>query len=77
MGRQGRVVLPAAIRRTLRLEPGDELVIHVEGARLVLERRETLLGELQNELRAARGPRSIVDELIAERRRDARREQEA
>lgn len=65
------MVLPAAIRQELGLSEGDELVAHAEGDRLVLERRETLLGELRQELRAAAGSGSLVDELIAERRREA------
>lgn len=71
IGAQGRVVLPAAIREELALKEGDELVVHAEGERLILERREALLAEMREELRAAAGDRSLVDELIAERRREA------
>ena len=74
MGAQGRVVLPVAIREELRLREGDELVARTDGERLVLERREVLLEDLRRELREATGDRSLVDELIAERRREARRE---
>lgn len=73
MGAQGRVVLPATIRRELGLNEGDELVASTDGERLVLERRETLLEELRQELHDATGDRSLVDELIAERRREAKR----
>ncbi len=76
IGRQGRVVIPAAVRRDLALKAGDELVARVDGSRLILQRREDLLRELQDELRAVRGERSLVDELIAERHADARRERE-
>lgn len=71
VGAQGRVVLPAAIRERLGLLEGDELVARTEGERIVLERREALLEELREELREATGERSLVDELIAERRREA------
>lgn len=56
------------------MREGDELVAHAEGERLILERRETLLEDLRQELRDATGDRSLVDELIAERRREAERE---
>jgi AbrB family looped-hinge helix DNA binding protein len=64
----GRVVIPAEIRRELGLEDGDELLIRVEGGRIVLETRDELLRRMQAEFQAAAGSRSLVDELIAERR---------
>ena len=74
MSANGRVVIPSALRHELELSAGDELVASREGDRLVLEKREALLGKIQNEYRAARGKRSLVDELISQRRREARRE---
>ena len=74
LGSQGRLVVPAVLRRELGFEAGDELVARVEGRRLVVERRGELLKELQRELRAVRGDRSLVDELIAQRRTEAERE---
>jgi AbrB family looped-hinge helix DNA binding protein len=76
MGAQGRVVIPAAARRELHLEPGDELIARIDGESLVLEKRDALLRRIQAEYRAAAGDRSLVDELIAERRRAAKREEE-
>ncbi len=38
---QGRVVIPAALRKTLNLKPGDRLIIHREGDRIVLQRGES------------------------------------
>jgi AbrB family looped-hinge helix DNA binding protein len=75
IGPQGRVVIPAELRRELGLEPGDTLMARVESRRLVLERRGEILDRLRSELREAAPPEtSMVDELIAERRREARRE---
>jgi AbrB family looped-hinge helix DNA binding protein len=75
VGPQGRVVIPAEVRREMRIEPGETLVAHVEDDRLVLERREQILRRLRAEVREAvpRGV-SVVDELIAERREAARKE---
>jgi AbrB family looped-hinge helix DNA binding protein len=74
MGAQGRVVIPSSLRRELDLHAGDELVAHRDGEKLVLEKRDGLLREIQAEFRAGRGERSLVDELISQRRREARRE---
>ncbi len=75
IGPQGRIVIPVELRRELGLEPGETLVAHVESRRLVLERRGEILDRLRSELRGAKRPgTSAVDELLAERRREARRE---
>jgi len=63
------------MRRELEIEPGETLMAHVESHRLVLERREEILERLRKELRGTRPKgRSAVDELIAERRAEARRD---
>jgi bifunctional DNA-binding transcriptional regulator/antitoxin component of YhaV-PrlF toxin-antitoxin module len=67
-------VLPSAMRRALGIEQGDELAAWLEGRRIVLEPRGELLRRMQGELRGARGERSLVEELIAERRHEAARE---
>ncbi len=56
------------------LQPGDKLSAQVEEGRLVLEQRADALGRLQRRYRHASGDRSLVDELIAERRSAAARE---
>jgi AbrB family looped-hinge helix DNA binding protein len=69
------VVIPAEMRRTLEIQPGETLVAHVEEDRLVLERREQILERLRSELRGTTPlGTSMVDELIAERRAEAGRE---
>ena len=74
IGPQGRVVIRAALSRELELEPGKTLMAHID-RRLVLERREQILERLREELRAAvPAERSMVDDLIAERREEAARE---
>lgn len=75
IGPQGRVVIPAELRRELEIEPGETFIVHVESQRLVLERREQILERMRRELRGtAVDDTSVVDELIAERRAAAKRE---
>jgi AbrB family looped-hinge helix DNA binding protein len=71
LGQQGRVVIPADIRRALGLAPGDRLHLHVTGQRLVLERRQDAIAELRRLAAAVANERSLVDELIADRRLSA------
>ncbi len=77
MGPQGRVVIPAALRRELGLRPGDRLLARVEDGQIVLETREAIMARIKARFAAAVPPGvSLVDELIAERRAEARREEE-
>lgn len=68
MGQQGRVVIPAGIRETLGLAPGDQLHLRLEGPRLVLERPQDAVSELRSLGRSVPQTRSLVDELLADRR---------
>jgi AbrB family looped-hinge helix DNA binding protein len=73
LGGQGRLVVPAEIRKELGLQPGDELVLHTEEGRIVLERRSDAVARLRG-LYSTPSTRGAVDELLAERRRAARHE---
>ena len=68
IGQQGRVVIPAAVRAELGLEPGDELRLRIEGGRLLLERPTDAIAALKALTAHIPRGRSLVDELIAERR---------
>lgn len=74
LGAQGRLVIPAALRKALHLKPGDRLVARQDGEALVLERREAIEKRLQDRFRHIPKQISLVDELIAERRAEAAKE---
>ncbi len=71
VGAQGRVVIPAALRNTLKLRPGDRLVARLVGESLVLERREIVEQRLRDRFRHIPRDVSLADELIDDRRREA------
>jgi antitoxin PrlF len=68
LGQQGRLVIPANIRTALGLAPGDHLHLHVTGRRLVLERQQDAVAELRTLGAGLPKDRSLVEELLAERR---------
>ncbi len=76
IGHQGRLVIPAPLREALSLRTGDTLIARAEDGRLVLEKREQILARLQALFAQVPPDVSLADELIAERRAEARREEE-
>jgi AbrB family looped-hinge helix DNA binding protein len=77
LGERGRLVLPAKLRQHLNLQPGDRLIASVddEGAIRLISARD-LAHQLRGLFADIAPGRSLVDELIAERREEARREEE-
>jgi bifunctional DNA-binding transcriptional regulator/antitoxin component of YhaV-PrlF toxin-antitoxin module len=75
LGPQGRLVLPAPLRKALSLVTGDELIARLEGTdRIVIEKRSAGLARLQERFAQTRGRKDLAAELIAERRAEARRD---
>jgi AbrB family looped-hinge helix DNA binding protein len=68
LGQQGRLVIPADVRAALGLSPGDRLHLHVAGGRLVLERPDDAVAELRRLGATVPRSRSLVEELLADRR---------
>jgi len=73
LGRQGRLVIPAQLRRSLGLEDGDRLVARQEANRLVIEKPEQIKQRLKERFSQVPAERRLVDELIADRREESRR----
>ncbi len=73
----GRVVIPVALRRSLGVESGGSLMFRVEGGEVTLMSREAAIKSVQDLVaKHVKKRGSMVDELIAERREEARREHE-
>ena len=71
----GRIVIPAEIRQKLGLNPGDTLYLSAEGETLKIESHKARIRRVQESLRRLIPlDRVLSDELIAERREEARRE---
>ncbi|WP_016950883.1 AbrB/MazE/SpoVT family DNA-binding domain-containing protein [Anabaena sp. PCC 7108] len=74
---QGRLVIPASLRKSLGFEPGDVLIAHLEEGRLILEKQETIKRRLKARFSQLPKDISLADELVAERREEANREETA
>jgi AbrB family looped-hinge helix DNA binding protein len=74
LGAQGRLVIPASLRKSMGLNPGDKLVARQVGDSIVLERREAVERRLKGRFADLPSDVSLADELIAERRREAQQE---
>jgi AbrB family looped-hinge helix DNA binding protein len=71
----GRLVIPAYFRKALGINAGDELVLRLENDELRITTQKQRLERARRLVRKYFKPgRSLVDELIAERRVAARKE---
>lgn len=71
---QGRLVIPAPLRRSLGFESGDSLIARMEEGRLILEKPHTIKQRLKNRFARLPPSLSLAEELIVERREEAKRE---
>ncbi len=76
IGKQGQLVIPAELRRSLGLQEGDQLIAREEEGRLVLEKPEIIGQQLKALFAHLPASKSLADELIAERRDAAKKEAE-
>jgi len=77
LGPDGRVVVPAGIREALGLKEGDVLFARLEGGEIKLLTPQAAMRRAQAIVRQFVPDNvSLVDELLAERRREAAREVE-
>lgn len=73
----GRILIPASLRRQMGVGPGDSVIMEVVGGVLHVESYRARIRRIQEEFRQYAKPGVLAsDELIAERRQESRREQE-
>jgi AbrB family looped-hinge helix DNA binding protein len=71
----GRIVIPAKIRKALGITPGEMLTMDARDGVLRIESFDRQLERIQDEIiRLVGRERSLADELIAERHEEVRRE---
>ena len=71
----GRVVIPAELRQKLGIEPGQELILAEDGQGIRLQTFAQAVRAAQEAFSPYRIPgQSVVNELIRDRREEARRE---
>ena len=75
LDRHGRIVIPAEYRRALGLREGDPVMVQLDDGELRVLTRAQAIRRAQEIVAKYISPgRSLVDELIAERRAEAARE---
>jgi AbrB family looped-hinge helix DNA binding protein len=74
----GRIVIPAEMRKRMGVAPGDTVLLTEEDGVLRVQSHRAMIRQIQEEFKKYRKPGvSMVDEFIADRHEEARREQEA
>ena len=77
MDKHGRIIIPAELRRRMGWEAGQRLALVGGSHELKVLSRKQALEALQEEVRKHLRPGvSVVDELIRERRAEARRDEQ-
>jgi AbrB family looped-hinge helix DNA binding protein len=75
LNENGRVVIPAAFRKALGIKPGDEVILRLDDGELRISTLKSRLERARRQVRKyVKAGVSLVDELIAERREEAKRE---
>lgn len=74
----GRIVIPAALRKQMGIKAGESVFMEVDGGVLRMEPHRARIRRIQEEFRKLVPPGATLmsDQLIADRREEARREME-
>jgi AbrB family looped-hinge helix DNA binding protein len=77
LSKGGRVVVPVEYRKALGVQEGDDLILRLEEGEVRISTPASALKQAQDLVRRYVSPeqeRSLAEELIAERRQEARNE---
>lgn len=75
LSKEGRVLIPAAVRQQLHMAPGEALTLSVVDGEVRIARRLAAIHGMQKRLARLRDPsRPAVDSLLQERRAEGARE---
>ena len=74
IGTNGRLVIPASLRREIGLREGGTLIAETDGRVLRLRPLDDVVRQAQEIVARYAGGRSLSNELIEERRQEAKRE---
>lgn len=75
IGTNGRLVIPATLRREVGLEEGDTVLLEATNGELRLRPLEDVVDQAQATLRKyVKNRGSLADELVADRRTEAKQE---
>ena len=74
LGENGRVIIPASFRQKLHWSSGDNIILHINNNEISITTPKEALSKLQMKVKTQMekiGNISLVDELIANRRKEA------
>ena len=74
VNRQGRLVIPAEVRMASGIKPGSDVVLEVCDGEVRIRSAAAAVARVQEKYKRLAGGRNIVDELLGERREEAKRE---
>ena len=74
VNQQGRLVIPAEIRAASGIKPGSDVVLEVHDGEVRIRSAAAAVARVQEKYQRLAGGRNIVDELLRERREEAKRE---
>ncbi|MGO9304176.1 MAG: AbrB/MazE/SpoVT family DNA-binding domain-containing protein [Candidatus Korobacteraceae bacterium] len=75
VNQNGRIVIPAAFRKAIGIEVGDEVVLRIQDDELRITTQQRRIQRAQQRARTYLKPgTSLVEELLAERREAAKNE---
>lgn len=72
LGQNGRVVIPASVRKSLGLKEGQRLRLHLEDQKIVLEKTDDVIQKLKSRFSFIK--ESLSEELTLDRRKAAKEE---